>query len=86
MTKRDYLFFGFLAAFGLWTWHLNSELADISHRLDNTMEHLMELRINLWDKHHLGTGDPDPLGLFRKDEDDKRHDPDPLGLFPDKQN
>jgi hypothetical protein len=82
MTKKDYLFFGFLAAFAMWTWHLTSDLADANHRLGNTMEDLMELRIYLWDKHHLGPDDPDPLDLFRKDEDNKGRNPDPLGLSP----
>jgi hypothetical protein len=78
MTKKDYWFFGLLAAFAVWQWHLSSDLADTNRRLDHTMEDLMDLRINLWDKHNLGPDDPDPLGLFRKDEDDKEHNPDPL--------
>jgi hypothetical protein len=84
MTKRDYLFFGFLAAFALWAWHLSSDLASTNHRLNGVMEDLMELRINLWDEHHLGPDDPDPLDLFRRDKTDKEHNPDPLGLFPKK--
>ena len=71
-------------AFALWAWHLSSDLEATNRRLDNTMEDLMQLRINLWDKHHLGPDDPDPLDLFRKDEDDTEHNPDPLGLFPKK--
>jgi len=43
------------------------------------MEELMDLRIDLWEKHHLGPNDPDPLDLFRSD---KGHNSDPLGLSP----
>jgi hypothetical protein len=82
MTKRDYFVLVGFAALALWTWHLSSELETTSRRLDVTVDHLMDLRIDLWDKHKLGPGDPDPLDLFRRDEDAKKNNPDPLGLFP----
>jgi hypothetical protein len=79
MTKRDYFVFGSFAALALWTWHLSSELSATSLRLDATMEDLKQLEIDLWDNHHLGGRDPDPLDLFREDKkDDKKQDP--LGL------
>jgi hypothetical protein len=81
MTKLDYAVFGGFVVLALWTAYLSSELSSTNRRLDNTMEQLMDLRINLWDKHHLGPQDPDPLDLFRGKDDEGRN-PDPLGLFP----
>jgi hypothetical protein len=80
MTKREYFVLGAFAALALWTWHLSSELSATDRRLDATMEQLMDLRIDLWDKHYLGPNDPDPLNLFRDKKDNKGQD-DPLGLF-----
>jgi hypothetical protein len=81
MSKKDYFVLGCFTALALWTWHLGSELSATSLRLDATMEDLKQLEIDLWDKHHLGPEDPDPLDLFRRDQD-KKNNPDPLGLFP----
>jgi hypothetical protein len=82
MTKRDYFVLGGFVALAVWVGYLSNELSATNQRLDNTMEELMDLRIDLWDKHHLGPQDPDPLDLFRRDE--KKNNPDPLGLFPKK--
>jgi hypothetical protein len=68
MTRRDFILGGCIIAVALWVAHLSSELSGTDRRLDRTMEKLMDLRTNLWDKHHLGPEDPDPLDLFRKDE------------------
>ena len=66
MTKRDYFVLGGFCGFRGVGRYLSNELEVTNRRLDATMESLMDLRIDLWDKHHLGPDDPDPLDLFRR--------------------
>ena len=81
MTKRDYFLLGVIAALGLWVMNISSDLEKVTKRLDNTMEDVMEMKIEKWDADHIGE-DPDPLGIFRKESPTPApHNSDPLDLF-----